>query len=484
MANLESRFKSDLLELFDDIIKSIDGFSFMINHQEYHLDGLISKIKNDIDIQREELIEKIQKTSNEMIKKLDIYFDECKRNFLKLNYKTSEQNEQLKELKNDLIRKKNDVNSLDDIKTNQMIDEIKICLKNNKSKVRQFENELKLNQDLKFDPVHFDLPQDIFGKLLIRDVDFEPNEKIGKISKSFFHDCYDYYTCLELIENSGKLAVGNKKGKIKIFNLNKSECILILDGHSGAISYLISISKKILVSSSVDCVIKIWDLDKIECIRTLNDHERRVTCFCLNSSKDKLFSGSMDKSIKIWNLNNYSCIHTLTGHEDTIKCIKINSRNQLISACDDKTIKIWNINKFVCEKTIETHEPDITVISIEICKNDDIMSLFNDTVKIWDSISGKCIRSFRIFDNLYIDTCYLKLINENLFLTIENISYGIYQFKMKLWDLTQDSCLHEMNYNGNLIDLRILNNGNVVYLNENMDTSHKYFHSVKIINMA
>jgi hypothetical protein len=75
---------ADRLARLDKLVKRFEkliyDFDIVLNHHDFYLDDHIDKIKNDIDIQRETLIDKIHKISKEMIDKLDKYNEECKVN--------------------------------------------------------------------------------------------------------------------------------------------------------------------------------------------------------------------------------------------------------------------------------------------------------------------------------------------------------------------------------------------------------------------
>lgn len=86
-----------------------------------------------------------------------------------------------------------------------------------------------------------------------------------------------------------------------------------MNGHSDAVRSLAVLSDDKIISDSKDNAIKIWDINKGDCIKTLNGHSDAVLSVAALEN-DKIISGSVDNAIKIWDINTGDCIKTLNGH--------------------------------------------------------------------------------------------------------------------------------------------------------------------------
>ncbi len=84
---------------------------------------------------------------------------------------------------------------------------------------------------------------------------------------------------------------------------------------------------------------------------------------------------------------------TMSCHDDWIKCLKILTRNTFISGSLDNTVKIWNSQTGECIKSFYGHLNSVT--SVELILNDRFISGSKDnTIKLWNINSGECLRTF------------------------------------------------------------------------------------------
>ena len=177
----------------------------------------------------------------------------------------------------------------------------------------------------------------------------EKKECINTIKGKYKH----IYSLLKYQDN---ILIAGIHNQIKIFDITKNEELATLIGHTKSICSIIKINEHALVSSSYDNLIKIWNLNNQFCEFTLFGHDSPV--FCILMLKDgRLASGSgtNNKSIKIWNLKQKKCEFTLIGHKREVRDIKQISNMFILTASVDKTIKVWNIYKKICVQTLVSH---------------------------------------------------------------------------------------------------------------------------------
>ncbi|OAV89700.1 hypothetical protein PTTG_08579 [Puccinia triticina 1-1 BBBD Race 1] len=85
----------------------------------------------------------------------------------------------------------------------------------------------------------------------------------------------------------------------------------VLTGHTDSITCLqfeedlTSPSFPILMTGSWDRTIRIWNVDRQECVQVLHGHARGIKCLQFDSHK--LISGAMDHTLKIWNWRTGEC---------------------------------------------------------------------------------------------------------------------------------------------------------------------------------
>ncbi|KAK1249768.1 hypothetical protein MKX08_009771 [Trichoderma sp. CBMAI-0020] len=176
------------------------------------------------------------------------------------------------------------------------------------------------------------------------------NWKTGRCSIRTFKGHENGITCLQFDHNI--LATGSYDTTIKIWNVETGECIRTLRGHTSTIRTL-QFDEGKLISGSFDKTIKIWNWHTGECISTLQGHTDGVLSIHFDGCK--LASGSIDKTVKIFNFDTKQT-WTLRGHSDWVNHVRIDSASRTVfSASDDLTVKLWDLDSKQCIKTYLGH---------------------------------------------------------------------------------------------------------------------------------
>ncbi|KAF7563951.1 hypothetical protein G7046_g131 [Stylonectria norvegica] len=266
------------------------------------------------------------------------------------------------------------------------------------------------------------------------------NWKTGRCSIRTFKGHENGVTCLQFDDSI--LATGSYDTTIKIWNIETGEVIRTLRGHTSAVRCLQFDDSK-LISGSFDKTIKIWNWQTGECLSTLQCHSEGVLSVHFDGLT--LASGSIDKSVKVFNFNTKQTF-CLRGHTDWVNHVRIDSPSRVVvSASDDLSVKIWDLDSKQCIKTFLGHVGQVQQVLLmpadfepdEVPNNDntDAASVSSDrsstpvaapepaddraaygsgftsdpsrplpprymltggldnTVRLWDTATGKCIRS-------------------------------------------------------------------------------------------
>lgn len=284
----------------------------------------------------------------------------------------------------------------------------------------------------------------------------------------------DGITCLQF--NTKYLISGSYDATIKIWDIQTKECIRTLVGHTKGIRSLVFDNQK-LISCGLDSTIKVWNYHTGQCISTYRGHEDAVVS--VDFLDKTIVSGSADHTVKVWHVDSRTC-YTLRGHTDWVSSVKIHPQsNTAYSASDDTTIKMWDLKTHKCLKTfggIENNghvgqvqcvipitysdklmgydttngnsdseaeiEDQENIQPLEDIINGDvkqknypthlITSSLDNTIKIWDVKTGKCIRTqFGHIEGVW------SISADNF-----RIVSGAHDRMIKVWDLQNGKCLN------------------------------------------
>lgn len=271
------------------------------------------------------------------------------------------------------------------------------------------------------------------------------NWKTGRCAIKTFKGHENGVTCLQFDDNI--LATGSYDTTIKIWNIETGEEIRTLRGHISAVRCLQFDDSK-LISGSFDKTIKIWNWQTGECLSTIGCHNNGV--LSVHFDGPTLASGSIDKTVKIFNFDTKQTF-CLRGHTDWVNHVRVDSPSRVVfSASDDLSVKLWDLDLKRCVKTFLGHvgqvqqvllmpadfEPDeipvntdnsdaasvssgrgrsATPVAVEQQQPQDERAAYgpgftsdpsrplpprymltgglDNTVRLWDTVTGKCIRS-------------------------------------------------------------------------------------------
>lgn len=158
----------------------------------------------------------------------------------------------------------------------------------------------------------------------------------------------DAITTMDFDAPFGTLVTAALDDTVRLWDMNTSQCIGLLEGHTASVRVL-QVEKNVVATGSVDATIRLWDLQN-SIHESYDSNIRKNT----NVNEDSLASiasevGEVELSADV--VRNQS-FFTLEAHMDEVTALHFQG-NTLISGSADKTLRQWDLEKGRCVQTLD-----------------------------------------------------------------------------------------------------------------------------------
>ena len=188
------------------------------------------------------------------------------------------------------------------------------------------------------------------------------------------------------------------------------------------------------------------------CCQTIeNAHKKEITTLAYILRRNEIATGSVDEIIKMWKINpdknKISLNKDLKGHTDSILCIRDFPKiNCFCSASADNTLKLWNCNSLKCINTLMYHTKCVLSCCYNPLGKQEIFSGGEDLIiVIWTPKKEKDLESY---DKKYVLKGHKKRISALAY--SEDYNYlisGSDDKTLRIWEmknLDEIKCIKEI----------------------------------------
>uniref|UniRef100_A0A183BYI6 F-box domain-containing protein n=1 Tax=Globodera pallida TaxID=36090 RepID=A0A183BYI6_GLOPA len=220
-----------------------------------------------------------------------------------------------------------------------------------------------------------------------------------------------------------------------------------------------------------------WRLRRPTAVCQLRGHDEHVIT-CLKLRGDLIVTGSDDCTLRVWSAATGTCVHILNGHiggvwalqlsqdgeiavsgstDRTVRCMSLR-KNILVTGSRDCSIKIWDIVDGKCIRTLYGHLA-APMVHWPTCwkatRTESIHSTLDTTIRVWKVDTGECMQTLVGHHSL---TSGMKL-RENILVSANADS------TIKVWNILDGTCVHTFagpnKHVSAVTGLRFLSNGMV-----------------------
>ncbi len=247
-----------------------------------------------------------------------------------------------------------------------------------------------------------------YGEILIstnghREVTYWHADTGQKLSESRLENPINTVT---FSQDGSTLAIGDRNGKIQLWDTTTSRQQADLEGHGGGrdseiLALAFSPDGKILASGSEDKTVRLWDTQNHTKLGTLRGHTGWVTAVAFSEDGNTFASGDASKTIKLWDLDTQQQRATITGHKNTINALAFAPVGTplygmcLASGSTDGTIRFWNpLNGEELITFTSGHTESVRAVAFSKDGTTLTTAAFNGIVDVWSLTTGRELITF------------------------------------------------------------------------------------------
>ncbi|MFC4908350.1 WD40 repeat domain-containing protein [Actinomadura gamaensis] len=188
----------------------------------------------------------------------------------------------------------------------------------------------------------------------------------------------------------GLLVTGSDDHTLRIWDVETSELVEVLDDHRDAVLD-VSLSSSGFVTASSDGTLRLWP-------GLVHGPARAVIAYpsgipeAVADVDVRFASAGRDRTIRIWNITDGSPVAVLHGHQDwVVSLAAADSGRWLASASDDRTVRIWDMLALQEFATLRGHANWVDAVAWSPDERFVVSGSADLTARIWEVASGRQI---------------------------------------------------------------------------------------------
>ncbi|MGB4774916.1 MAG: WD40 repeat domain-containing protein [Daejeonella sp.] len=197
---------------------------------------------------------------------------------------------------------------------------------------------------------------------------------------------------------------------------------LATENTRGIYSVVYSPDGKCLASSSNDAILKIWDISTGKSVRTFKGHTKGIWSIAFSPNGKYVASSGYYGELRLWDISTGKCIHKFKVNSKVLSLVAFSPDGKYLvsgsvaytdnyDTSSANALKMWDISNGKCIRTFTdfdpyyfahissvTYSPDGKYLATHVNnmrRPQGVLFSEYSEIKLWDVITGQCIRVFR-----------------------------------------------------------------------------------------
>lgn len=166
-------------------------------------------------------------------------------------------------------------------------------------------------------------------------------------NRLFDYDTEETIGCTAFSPTENRIALGDFKGTVYVYNIDTDMEVHKLDGHDffiGIIRY--NNAGTIIASASWNGEIRIWDAKLGKLLHTIDAHNGFINTMEFSNDGSMLLTAGDDATAKIWDVEKGVLVAIMNEHNKEVLTAHFNANgNGIVTTSADNTVKVWDVHK-------------------------------------------------------------------------------------------------------------------------------------------
>lgn len=185
----------------------------------------------------------------------------------------------------------------------------------------------------------------------------------------------------------GFLAVSADGAALRVWDLETSETLSRLEGHTASVTALALVGGRRALSGARDKTLRLWDLSTGLALRTFEGHKDWISAITVVDASRGL-SGACDGTMRLWNLETGETVRAFESHRQGVTALALADSHRVLSACQDGTLRLSNLETGKSLRTLTGHTGWVTAVAV-LTAHRAVSAALDGTLRLWDLDRGE-----------------------------------------------------------------------------------------------